>query len=182
MKLALGYYEWTAIRGLYVNGSALPGAIEDLYSATVRSDAELAVRRIEEVCPLDSELSEASVALASCLVNAIWGRPECSLDLIVGILSDIAAGLGEDCDGDDLSEIHARCLREICRGFPMYVELLESHYVPDVRTACVDLISACGLFDKSLTGRAIWFLEASKKLKGMEGFHSLIDSSIDDLR
>ncbi len=176
------YYDWANVRGSYSNGSVLPGAIEDLCSATVRENAELAVRRIEQVCPADSELSDASVALASCLVHATWSRSEISLDLILGLLDDMATGQGEVRGDDEYLDVRAKFLREVCRGFPIYVELLETHPDHDVRTACIDLISICGLFDKSLTERAAWVLGAAKKLERMEEFHSLIDASIDDLR
>jgi hypothetical protein len=52
----------------------------------------------------------------------------------------------------------------------------------DSRTACIDLILMCGLFDTELRSRSVYFLESAQGLAGLEGHVALIAASIEELR
>ncbi|MET9223805.1 hypothetical protein ABZX65_34275 [Streptomyces sp. NPDC003300] len=76
----------------------------------------------------------------------------------------------------------AECMKEISLGYPAYVEILETSATLDSRTACVDLILMCGLFDSELRSRSIYFLESAQGMDGLEGNAGVISSSIEELR
>jgi hypothetical protein len=183
MEFELARYDWSTLGSPYLDAGTLPGAIRDLCAASDREVAELAVRRINRVLPTHEKLSQASVATASALVHGLWRCDEAIVDLVLGLLSDIAAGFEEDRPvGGGYSELHLQCLREISMGFSVYVEILESSSNMNARTACIDLITACGLAIAGLTERAIFFLECASGLPDLRQCDAVIKDSLADLR
>jgi hypothetical protein len=183
MEFELTRHRWPTLSSPYSDAATLPGAIRELCTASVREAGELAVRRINRVLPTHEKLSEASVATASALLHGLCRCDETVIDLVLGLLSDIAAGFEEEAsEGTRYSAIHLQCLQEISLGFIAYVEILETCSNMDARTACIDLITACGLADERLTERAVFFLESAASLPDLQGCDAVIRDSLADLR
>jgi hypothetical protein len=183
MEFELARRNWPTLSSPYSDAATLPGAIRDLCTASDREAAALAVHRINRVLPTHEKLSQASVATASALVHGLWYCDETVIDIALGLLSDIASGFEEDESGDgDCSANHLQCLQEISLGFSAYVEILETSSNMDARTACIDLITACGLAVAHLTERAIFFLESASRLPDLQGCDAVIRDSLSDLR
>jgi hypothetical protein len=183
VELEIRRHDWPSLVSAYGNSSVLPEAVRDLRLAETRADAELAVRRLEQVLPLEEGPVEVAVAAASLLVHALWRCSTLSLDLVLGVLADLSAGFAE---GDLLdqaqSAIRREILREVSRGFPMYVEIMEYADSNDSRTACIDLITVSGMADTSLGARAIYFLQAVLEIPEFLSYHEVVAASIADLR
>lgn len=183
MRSELERVQWTALDSPYADAAVLPGAILDLCTTSDRETAELAAARILRVLPLQEALSPASVAAASALVHGLWGCDEEVIDLVLGVLADMAAGYEEDePNGGDYTPLHRQCLSEIREGFFAFVEILESSSNLDARTACIDLITACGLADPRLTERAAFYLRSAAVLPGLQECTAVISDSIEELR
>ncbi|MFJ7212241.1 hypothetical protein [Amycolatopsis sp. NPDC098790] len=180
MELELQRHDWPSLSSSYGNSSLVPDAIRDLRSAGSRSDAEHALRRLEQVLP---GLAEVTVAAASVLVHALWGCSPFSIDLVLGVLADLAAGVYEDQPPNEREVVLRReVLREIGRGFAAYVEIVESTDVDDSRTACIDLVAACGEADPGLRERACHVLGALLEMERFARYRELIEASIEELR
>ncbi|GLW22862.1 hypothetical protein [Microbispora triticiradicis] len=183
MEFELARHDWPTLGSPYSDAVTLPEAIRELCTSSERGAAELAVRRINRVLPTGEKLSEASVATASALVHGLWRCDETVIDLALGLLCDIAAGFEEDeSEGGRYSAVHLQCLNEVSLGFSMYAEILETGSNMDARTACIDLITACGLFDRGMTERAVFFLESVSSLPDMRGCDAVVRNSLSDLR
>ncbi|MFB7516553.1 hypothetical protein [Streptomyces sp. NPDC056144] len=142
-----------------------------------------AAHRVQRVVFAQGILCEASAALASSLVHCLWRSSKYAEDLILGILSDISAAVVSEGDPGVYGPVsEEECMKEICLGYPAYVEILESGETTDSRTACIDLILMCGLFSGDLRSRSIYFLESVQGLPALEGCQTLIAASIDELR
>ena len=182
MELELARHQWPSLASPYSDGALLPDAIRQLCTATDRSTAELAASRISRVLPTHESLSPASVAAASALVHGLWACNGVVVDLVLGLLADFAAGYEEEKLGEEVySLIHFECLQEISQGFVGYVEILEGSSSLDAKTACIDLITACGLSVRRLTRRAIFFLESSLRLPDLRDCVTVIENSLSDL-
>lgn len=179
MELEIRRHDWPSLASAYGNSSLLPEVIRDLRSAESRADAEFAVRRLEQVL---TEPAEVTVAAASLLVHALWDCGSSSIDLVLGVLADLAAGsfCGDPPDDGEVA-VHQDVLREICRGFTAYVEIMEVTEVTDCRTACIDLVTACGGADPGLRERAGYFLGALLDVEGFAGHRAVIEASIAEL-
>ncbi|MFI7333615.1 MULTISPECIES: hypothetical protein [Micromonospora] len=183
MELELKRHRWSSLDSPYDDSGVLPDAIRQLCAASDRQAAELAVTRISRVLPTHEVLSQASVATASALVSGLWRCDDTVVDLVLGLLADMAAGFEEEESGDgEYSAVHLECLKEISLGFIAYVEILETSSNVDARTACIDLITACGLATEWLTRRAAFFLESASRLPDMRDFADVIENSLSDLR
>jgi hypothetical protein len=183
MELELARHQWSGLDSPYADAAALPDAIRQLCAASDRQTAELAVSRISRLLPVREVLSQSSVATASALVHGLWRCDDAVVDLVLGLLADIAAGFEEgESEDAEYSAIHSECLQEISLGFVSYVELLETGSNLDARTACVDLITASGLAVAWLTRRAAFFLEHASRLPGMQNCATVIENSLSDLR
>jgi hypothetical protein len=183
VELEIRRHDWQSLSSAYGNSSLLPDAVRALRTAESRADAEAALDRVEQVLPLGEGPAEVSAAAASVLVHSLWGCGEHSLDLVLGVLADLAAGFSE---GDPLDHAQAvlrrDVLQEISRGFVSYVEIMESTNADNARTACIDLITACGGADPGLRERGIHFLEAVSKDERFVRHREVIDASIAELR
>ncbi len=179
----IGRHDWPSQASAHGNSAVLPDAVRALRSAENRADAEFALRRLEDVLPLGEGPTEVSVAAASVLVHCLWGCSAIATDLVLGALADLAAGFAE---GDPLDPVQAArrrdVMREICRGFVAYVEMAESARSADIRTACVDLITACGGADAGLRERAIYFLEAFLAEVSFAPHREVIEASLEEVR
>jgi hypothetical protein len=182
MEFELRRHDWASLRGANAEATVLPSAIGDLCRAADRKAAELALHRIERVMFAQGQLSEASVALASSLVHGLWRCSDQSLDLALGLLSDIASGFEDETDSNIPGSVTIdRCLFEVRAGFPIYVEVLESALPIDAKTACIDLILMCGLSDSRLRERAIFFLKAALGQASLADHQGVIRSSLAEL-
>ncbi|GIH73501.1 hypothetical protein [Sphaerimonospora thailandensis] len=182
MELELKRHEWRSLQGVSGDAGALESALRALAQAGDRDEAVQAARRVERVIFAQGLLCEASAAAASTLVHCLWRRSEHAEDLILGMLSDISVAVVDEEDptvyGPTSQE---QCLSEIRLGFPMYVEILEAGKSIHSRTACIDLILACGLSDERLRGRSVYFLGKALQLDGLEGHRDVIHASIREL-
>jgi hypothetical protein len=183
MELELRRHSWGLLQGVSGDASALEDALRDLANADSREVALGAVRRVERVIFAQGLLSQVSSALASSLVHCLWRCSGYSEDLILGLLSDVSAAVASEDDPSVYGPVSkAECMREISLAYPAYVEILEVSATLDSRTACIDLILMCGLFDTRLRSRSIYFLEGARGLVGLEGQAGLIAASIEELR
>lgn len=183
MEFELTRHRWSGLDSPYADSGVLPDAIRQLCAASDRQTAESAVSRIIRVLPTHEVLSQASVATASALVSGLWRCDDAVVDLVLGLLADMAAGFEEDeAEGVEYSAALLECLKEISLGFVAYVEILETSSNVDARTACIDLIAACGLATEWLTSRAVFFLESASQLPDMRDFTTVIENSLTDLR
>ncbi|AOS65471.1 hypothetical protein TL08_23455 [Actinoalloteichus hymeniacidonis] len=161
----------------------LAEVIRELADAPRREDAVDAVQRLHRQVFANGLLCEASVAVASCLVGLLWRCPEHVEDLLLDLLSDISAATPCVSDPGVYGDVsRADCQYEISLGFQAYVEILDSSPNLVSRTACIDLIMSCGLFEPRLRDRAIYFLDRAKDLAGLEACGKLISASLDELR
>lgn len=182
MELELGRHAWSSLQGTGGDAASLPRAIADLVQARDRVSAESAFQRIERVVFANGILSEVSPALASALVHGLWYRNVNSEDLILGLLADIAGGFVDESDPDVHGVVSvAECLREVCRAYSAYVEILETGNNANSRTACIDLILMCGLADDHLRSRSIFFLSEAVKRSDLQGYRAVIESSLNEL-
>lgn len=183
LELEIGRHDWSSLASAHGGAALLPDAVRTLRSAKSRADAEFALRRLEQVLPLGEGPAEASVAAASVLVHCLWRCSAHAVDLVLGALADLAAGFAE---GDSLDPVQAALrrdvMREICAGFVAYVELVESAGSDDIRSACIDLITACGGADAGLRDRAGYFLGALLTDDDFARHRDVIEASIDELR
>ncbi|WP_372663230.1 hypothetical protein [Amycolatopsis kentuckyensis] len=183
VEFEIGRHDWPSRASVYGNSAVFPDAVRALRSAESRADAELALRRLEEVLPLGEGPTEVSVAAASTLVHCLWGCSVFAADLVLGVLADLAAGFaGGDLRDPVQAALRQDVLREICRGFVAYVEMAESAGSADIRTACIDLITACGGADAGLRERAIHFLEAFLAEVSFASHREVIEASLDEVR
>lgn len=180
VKRELERHDWPALPGAVDGVRGLPRALQDLCAATDREAALKAARRVEYALPGLGQLSEASSAVASSLVHGLRNCSEHALDLVLGILSDIAFGFEPE-EAVYGSASLDDCRYEIRFGFPVYIEVLESRAPVDVRTACIDLILMCGTYDPRLRERAVYFLETALQEPALEGHRGAIESSIAEL-
>lgn len=160
----------------------LPDAVRALRAAESRAEAEFALRRLEQVLPLGAGPTAVSVAGASVLVHCLRNCSAFSLDLVLGALADLAAGFAAGDPADETqAALRREVLREISRGFVMYVEILESTDVTDARTACIDLVTACGGADLGLKERAVHVLESLSAVEGFARHREVIEASVAEL-
>ena len=183
MELEIRRHDWPSPASPYGGLGLLPDAVRILRSAESRADAEFALRRLEQELPLGEGPTEVSAAVASVLVHCLWGCSAVAIDLVLGALADLAAGFSEG-DPHDPAQASLRrdVLREICRGFVAYVETMETAGSDDIRTACIDLVAACGGADAGLRDRAIYFLDALLADERYTRHRDVIEASIDELR
>ncbi|SDG99224.1 hypothetical protein SAMN05216553_114112 [Lentzea fradiae] len=161
----------------------MPRLVLDLVRAKDRAQAEEACTRINSLVFWNGLLSQVSPALASALVHGLWHRGEHSEDLILGLLADIAGGFVDERDSTAFGEVSVEdCLREVCRGYPAYVEILETGVNADSRTACIDLIVQCGLADSGLRDRSIFFLVEAVRRADLAQYRSVIEDSLNEPR
>lgn len=183
MEFELKRHAWSELQGTAGEVGMLSSAIPELVSAQSRQQAERAHSQIERFVFSNGLLSQASPALASALVHGLWHRSEHSEDLVLGLLADIAGGFIDERDPTAYGEVSVEeCLREVCRAYPVYVEVLETGVNPDSRTACIDLILQCGLADRYLRGRSIFFLSEASKSEHLAMHRTVIENSLSDLR
>jgi hypothetical protein len=183
MELELRRHSWGSLQGVSGDARSLEGALRELANADSREVALAAAGRIERVVFAQGLLTQASTALASGLVHCLWRCSGFSEDLVLGLLSDISAAVASEEDPNIYGPTsEAECMKEISLGYPAYVEILEMGATLDSRTACIDLILMCGLFDTELRSRSVYFLESAQGLAGLEGHGALIAASIEELR
>ncbi|NYI06672.1 hypothetical protein [Allostreptomyces psammosilenae] len=182
MENEIGRHDWPSLQGVAGDARALGPALHALLGADGREAALDAARRVERVIDGQGLLCEASEAVASCLVHGLWSRSQHNEDLILGILSDISAGTVDDTDPECYGPVSVdRCMSEICRGFPAYVEILENGVKSESRRACIDLILMCGLRCEEMRERALHHLRSVLRLDGIEDFQALLQASLKEL-
>ena len=180
MKIEFQRHDWSELQPPYATGVALGAALKELAGAADRTAAQNAYDSIVRILePTQEKATSASIAAAGVLVNGLFGATTINRDLIVGLLSDMAAGFGEE--DDALSDEYRAVMREVELGFTMYVHLLASDPGLDVRTAGTDLIFACGYRDGRFRSRARSSLAIARGMVETEELRELIDSSLDDL-
>jgi hypothetical protein len=178
MEFELGRHSWGSLQGVVGDAGVLEGAIRELAYADSRERALDAAHRIERVTFAQGLLSQAS-----SLVNCLWRCSDYSEDLVLGLLSDLSGAVASEEEPSVYGPVsQAECMREISLGYPAYVEILETGSALDSRTACIDLILMCGLFNRELRSRSVYFLESARGLLGLEGQARLIAASIEELR
>jgi hypothetical protein len=140
MEWELQRHEWSTLRAA---GSAagVPNALRALAAASTPEEARRNYWRIDTTVVVDGAVYQAALATAACVLQAL---PQCTdisrryaLDLLVEIGGGVRAQ-SEVAAGE--ANLVQRCLEEVVRGFPMYVDILERPRHPDERVACVDLV------------------------------------------
>jgi hypothetical protein len=167
-------FDWSLLRAI-PRASGVPDAIDALERASTAEDALNAYWQIDNVVVIQGAVYEAGLATIPCLLSCLQrctgvARPEV-LELLVQIgggevaLSEIASG------NRDLA---TQCLREVARGFPLYLSILEQSKNPDERWSCVDLLGLSARADPSLMNRVAFFLKQAKMVETSAGVLELI--------
>ncbi|WP_322067247.1 hypothetical protein [Burkholderia ubonensis] len=163
------------------NGSAadVPAAIIGLGSAKSEDEADDFYWKIDNVVILQGSLYPSALPTIPCEIDAIQDATEVSRTRLLEILAQIGLASVKE-DGHPDEDFRLACLCEISRGVSLYFHFIESENVDEVLN-CIDLVSICAIHDRSLSSRAIWFLNKISAARPGEGGGELIGNWIDDI-
>ncbi|WP_157640833.1 hypothetical protein [Longispora albida] len=179
MELQLSRHNWPTLRTPKGNASLIPHLIQDLLNSENHESAEAAGARIEDILFANGLLCEASLAVAECMVHALWKCPDAAIPFALNILIDIADGSVTEADPDFLGKVrYADCMSAVALGFPAYVEILDSETDASTRAICIDLICSSGVFLERIRNQAIYYLTQVLKQPSMLDYRILIENSL----
>ncbi|GAA0976678.1 hypothetical protein GCM10009555_036580 [Acrocarpospora macrocephala] len=181
MEIELARHDWAGLRS-FADSTALPDAIRALVGATDKESARSAYWCIDNVALLDGCLTQSAAAVTSTVVQALSRLSTPSLAYALELLAQISGGYVHEPAEQGLGPISVEeCVREISLTFPFLCELLETSSNSQIRASCVDLITACGRYERALKERARHVLSSALELPEMQSHRELIVNSLRDL-
>lgn len=79
------------------------------------------------------------------------------------------------------ADLVARCMKEIARGFSVYVDILERTQDDDEQGFCVDLLGLSCMSDSSLCERVQWYYKALLSRPVGKGMPELVSSWLEEI-
>ncbi|WP_437912847.1 hypothetical protein WME73_38505 [Sorangium sp. So ce302] len=160
----------------------MPLALRELQLAVTESEALAAYWKIDNTIVVQGQVYQAALAAVPCLLGVLLRCTEVArrhvLELLVQIGSGEAAAreieLGE-------VDIVQRCQREIARGLPIYVDIIERAVDADECAFCVDLLGLSCRADRGLRERVLWYFERVRVAASFEGVQRLLSSWLEEL-
>lgn len=155
----------------------MPLAIFALETASTEADALKAYWQIDNTVVVQGAVHEAALASIPCLLGCLLRCTAVARPQVLELLVQIGGGEAADTEVEvGNTRLLVECLKEIARGFPLYVDILEHSKNPNERTFCVDLLGLSARADSSLRNRVVRFLEATRKAGAAAGLLRLIAS------
>jgi hypothetical protein len=181
MEIELKRHQWSALRS-FSDSSEIPDALRALYAAHDEGSARQAYWRIDSVTISDGCLTQSTPAVSSVIVQSLPFLSESSLIYALELLSQISGGYVHEPSEQGLGPVALEdCIKEISLAFPFYCELVERSTNDQIRSACVDLIAACGSVDEGLIDRSRFVLRKALDLPATEHLRKLIVNSLREL-
>lgn len=181
MEIELARHDWAGLRS-FADSSKLPDAIRALVGAAEKESARSAYWRIDNVALLDGCLTQSAAAVTASIVQALSCLSAPSLAYALELLAQISGGYVHEPPEQGLGPISVeQCVREISLAFPFLCELLETSSSPQIQASCVDLITACGSYERELRERARHVLSCALDLPELRSNRELILNSLRDL-
>ncbi|MPY56796.1 hypothetical protein [Streptomyces spongiae] len=181
MKVEIARHAWGSLKSLGGEDSLiLRAALCDLCEAASDGDVDLAIQRIEDEAVTQGLLSESSAAAARCLVHGLYTLTGYALARSLETLAAIASGSPAPAQ-TAARTISERCLKEASLGFPAYCEILETSRDIDCRSAAIDLILMCGLYDPYLRPAARFALQSAISSGSLTELDDLMAASLAEL-
>ncbi|NBH08282.1 hypothetical protein [Amycolatopsis sp. SID8362] len=181
MEIELARHNWAGLRS-FADSATLPDAVRALVAANDTESAKAAYWRIDNVALLDGCLTEAATAVAASVVQALSRLSEPSLAYALELLAQISGGYVHKPSEQGLGPVSVEeCVHEVSLAFPFFCELLEVSGVSQICASCVDLITSCGRYERTLTERARYVLSGALDLPGLQSHRELILDSLRDL-
>ncbi|WP_148314442.1 hypothetical protein [Sorangium cellulosum] len=174
-------HDWSSLRA---EGGAehLPRALQELESASTEDEALSAYWRIDNYVVVQGRVYEAALAVVSCLLGTLLRCTDVSRRHVLELLVQI--GGGEPAHSEiDLGEadLVARCRKEIARGFPVYVNVLERTEDDDEQGFCVDLLGLSCMADSCLRERVQWYYKMLLSRPVGKGMPELVSSWLEEI-
>ncbi|MBK9261264.1 MAG: hypothetical protein IPM54_15840 [Polyangiaceae bacterium] len=174
MSWELECYDWSRLEA-DGGASGVPSAIKALESATTNEVALAAYWKIDNTVVVQGAVYPAALPTVRCLLVSLLRSTAIARPHILELLVQIGAGEAAIVEASN-SDIVQRCLVEIARGLPIYMDILERSVNSDERAFCVDLIGLCCRVDPSLRERVGWYFNKVKSSHPSNGLLRLISS------
>ncbi|MGK3998668.1 hypothetical protein [Sorangium sp. So ce1024] len=174
-------YDWSSLRAAG-GASHIPRALQALESASTDEEAQHAYWSIDNCVVVQGHVHQAAIATASCLLGVLLRCTDVARRHVLELLVQI--GGGEPAPSElALGEVDVviRCLREIARGFPVYVSVLERTKDDDEQGLCVDLLGLSCRVDDGLRERVRWYYRMLLLRPVRKGTPELISSWIEEI-
>ncbi|WP_437951431.1 hypothetical protein WME98_11795 [Sorangium sp. So ce296] len=174
-------HDWSKLRA---EGSAsqIPHAIRELQAAATEPEALAAYWKIDNTIVVQGQVYQAALAAVPCLLGVLLRCTDAARRHVLELLVQIGSGEVAACEIElGEADLVQRCLREIARGLPIYVDIIEHTANADECAFCVDLLGlSCGA-DHSLRERILWYFERVRVNASFEGTQRLIRSWMEEL-
>ncbi|WP_437290964.1 hypothetical protein [Sorangium sp. So ce406] len=181
MKLEILRHDWSALRAAGGAGH-IPRALQDLESASREDEASNAYWKIDNCVVLQGHVHQAALATVSCLLVTLLRCTDVARRHVLELLVQIGSGepapselaLGE-------SDVVDRCLAEIARGVPIYVDILERSRDAHERNSCIDLLGLSCAADSGLRDRVRWYMRTILSEPVNDGTRKLVASWLEEI-
>jgi len=184
VEAEIARHDWGSLRNYAGRSEFLPAAVRRLCSATSAEDARFAFEAVDAATVVQGRLSQAAVAVASCLAYSLRhaDAQAPAVPRILLMLSIIAAGTDEWADRDGVGPLDvSACMEHVLTGFSRYCELLESSDDVEVVLSSIDLVCMCGTDDPALREPARTALRAARLRQLTPGVVVLVENSLAEL-
>jgi hypothetical protein len=160
----------------------VPAALRALAAAETAEAADAAYWRLDNHVIVQGALYQAAEATAVAAVLALPRATVAGRARLLELLGQIGAGAtapSEVAAGN--TGLAERCLREVAKGFPIYVAILAAAQDADEIASAVDLIGLSARADASLKERARHAVEQARDETLPVGVRKLMANWIDEL-
>lgn len=171
-------WDFDFVKWEMLSASEFPSLLLRLINDCSKKEATRLSERIEEILFRFPEriLLDAAYPATICMVSALMRPDTRSIQVVTEILIEISC-----CESPaENSDLHSLCMREICRGVPMYFYYLQNSTPYDLSTFS-GILNACSVHDNSIASRLINYLNVIKSDKKFEDNLPLIQATIDDV-
>ena len=174
MSWELEYHNWSQLEAAG-GASKVPEAITALEAATTNEAALAAYWKIDNTVVVQGAVYPAALPTVRSLLIGLARSTVVARPHILELLVQIGGGEPAQVAASNADIVH-RCLVEIARGVPIYMDILERSINSDERAFCVDLLGFCCRVDTSLRERVRWYFEKVKSGRPSDGLLRLMSS------
>ncbi|HRI62678.1 MAG TPA: hypothetical protein PK156_00525 [Polyangium sp.] len=174
MNWEIDYYDWSQLQAA-VDASGVPAAIRALESATSNDEALTAYWKIDNTVVVQGAVYPAALPTIRCLLISLTRSTVLARPHILELLVQIGSGEAAELKGNN-SDLVQRCLVEVNRGLPIYMDILERSINLDEKGFCIDLLGLCCRAEPSLKHRVQWYFNKLESQGTTDELRRLISS------
>jgi hypothetical protein len=174
MSWEIERYDWSQLRA---DGGALgvPDALIALEYAASAEAAQAAYWKLDNTIVVQGTVYEAALPATRCLLASLLRSTDVARPQILELLVQIGSGEAIE-PAREHSDLVGQCVIEICRGLPIYLNILELSVDSDEQAFCVDLLGICCRADPTLRERVLWYFNRMRSRAPSKGLLQLLDS------